>query len=110
VVIWSRRGEKVVQGFLKSDALRAHKPTRPCILPLLFPGDLYPYDAGTDSGRSYTSPDEPTEVREGIFLIEVGPLLVEGRVPALGVFRFTPFARVRQADISLDPTLSMWGE
>jgi hypothetical protein len=51
--------------------------------------DLYPYDAGTDSGRSYTSPDEPTEVREGIFLIEAGPLLVEGRVPALGVFRFT---------------------
>jgi hypothetical protein len=51
--------------------------------------DLYPYDAGTDSGRSYTSPDEPTEVREGIHPIEAGPLLVEGQVPPLGVFHFT---------------------
>jgi hypothetical protein len=49
---------------------------------------LYPYDAGTDSGRSYTSPDEPTEEREGIYRIETGPLLVEGEVPPLGVFRF----------------------
>ena len=51
--------------------------------------DLYPYDAGTDSGQSYTSPNEPTEVREGIYPIEADPLLVEGRVPPLGVFRFT---------------------
>jgi hypothetical protein len=51
--------------------------------------DLYPYDAGTDSGESYTSPNEPTEVREGIHAIEAHPFLVEGRVPPLGVFRFT---------------------
>jgi hypothetical protein len=51
--------------------------------------DLYPYDAGTDSGVSYTSSDEPTEVKEGIRQIEDAPLLVEGRVPPLGVFRFT---------------------
>ncbi|MDY7076419.1 MAG: spondin domain-containing protein [Chloroflexota bacterium] len=51
--------------------------------------DLYPYDAGTDSGRSYTSPDEPTEVREGIYRIDASPLLVEGQVPPLGMFRFT---------------------
>lgn len=51
--------------------------------------DLYPYDAGTDSGSSYTSPNEPTEVREGIYVTEADPLLVEGRVPPLGVFRFT---------------------
>ena len=51
--------------------------------------DLYPYDAGTDSGTSYTSPNEPTEVREGIYLIEADPLLVEGQVPPLGVFRFS---------------------
>jgi hypothetical protein len=50
---------------------------------------LYPYDAGTDSGRSYASPDEPTEEREGIRRIEAEPLLVEARVPPLGVFRFT---------------------
>ena len=51
--------------------------------------DLYPYDAGTDSGQSYSSPNEPTEVREVIYLIEADPLLVEGRVAPLGVFRFT---------------------
>lgn len=50
--------------------------------------DLYPYDAGTDSGVSYTSPNQPTEVKEGIHRIEEDPLLVEGRVPPLGVFRF----------------------
>jgi hypothetical protein len=55
--------------------------------------DLYPYDAGTDSGRSYTSPNEPTAVGEGIRRIEAGPLLVDGQVPALGVFRFTRLSR-----------------
>jgi hypothetical protein len=50
---------------------------------------LYPYDAGTDSGGSYTSPNEPTEEPEAIHRIETDPLLVEGRVPPLGVFRFT---------------------
>jgi hypothetical protein len=50
--------------------------------------ELYPYDAGTDSGESYTSPDEPTEEREGVHRIDTGPLLVEGRVPPLGVFKF----------------------
>jgi hypothetical protein len=51
--------------------------------------DLYPYDAGTDSGSSYTSPNEPTEVREGIYLIETDPFLVEGEVSPLGAFSFT---------------------
>lgn len=50
---------------------------------------LYPYDAGTDSGESYTSPDEPAGEPEGIYRIETGPLLVEGEVTPLGVFRFT---------------------
>jgi hypothetical protein len=51
--------------------------------------ELYPFDAGTDSGASYTSPNEPTELKERIYPIEAGSLLVEGRVPPLGVFRFT---------------------
>ena len=51
--------------------------------------ELYPYDAGTDSGGSYTAPDETTGVSEGIYRIEAGPLLVEDRVSPLGVFRFT---------------------
>jgi hypothetical protein len=50
---------------------------------------LYPYDAGTDSGESYASPDDPTGEPEGIYRIETGPLLVEGEVTPLGVFRFT---------------------
>jgi hypothetical protein len=50
--------------------------------------DLYSYDAGTDSGESYASPNAPTTVREGIYRIEEEPLLVDGQVPPLGVFRF----------------------
>jgi hypothetical protein len=50
--------------------------------------ELFPYDAGTDSGVSYTSPDLPTEDPEAIFGIETDPLLVDGRVPSLGTFTF----------------------
>jgi hypothetical protein len=51
--------------------------------------ELLPYDAGTDSGVSYTSPNLPTEGPEGIFMIEDDPLLVDGGVPPLGTFTFT---------------------
>ena len=51
--------------------------------------ELFPYDAGTDSGVSYTSPDLPTASSEGIFMIEGGPLLVGDSVPPLGTFTFT---------------------
>ena len=51
--------------------------------------ELFPYDAGTDSGASYTSPNLPTASPEGIFTIEGGPLLVDGSVPPLGTFTFT---------------------
>jgi hypothetical protein len=51
--------------------------------------ELFPYDAGTDSGASYTSPDLPTASPEGIFMIEDEPLLVDGSVPPLGTFTFT---------------------
>jgi hypothetical protein len=51
--------------------------------------ELFPYDAGTDSGVSYTSPNLPTASPEGIFRIEEDPLLVDGRVPPLGTFTFT---------------------
>ncbi|MBN1979841.1 MAG: spondin domain-containing protein [Anaerolineae bacterium] len=54
--------------------------------------DLFPYDAGTDSGVSYTSPDLPSPRLEGIFMIEGGPLLVGGSVPPLGTFTFTRLA------------------
>jgi hypothetical protein len=51
--------------------------------------ELFPYDAGTDSGASYTSPNLPTTSPEGIFRIEGEPLLVDGSVPPLGTFTFT---------------------
>lgn len=50
---------------------------------------LLPYDAGTDSGTSYTSPDQPTASPEGIFVIKKEPFLVDGSVPSLGTFTFT---------------------
>jgi hypothetical protein len=54
--------------------------------------DLLPYDAGTDSGSNYTSPDEPTDNPENISRIKQEPLLNDGTVPPLGTFTFTRVA------------------
>jgi hypothetical protein len=51
--------------------------------------DLLPYDAGTDSGQSYASPNDPTADPQPIYLIDGGPLLIEGLVPPFGTFTFT---------------------
>ena len=51
--------------------------------------DLYAFDAGTDSGITYTSPDEPTEPPEPIFLIEGYPFFYGGELVPLGTFTFT---------------------
>ena len=51
--------------------------------------ELFPYDAGTDSGSDYTSPNEPTPIPEAIYRIQKRPLLVEGSVPPLGSFTFS---------------------
>lgn len=51
--------------------------------------ELLPYDAGTDSGEAYTSPDLPTSDPELISILETEPLLVDGAVPPLGTFTFT---------------------
>jgi hypothetical protein len=48
--------------------------------------DLLPYDAGTDSGPAYISPNQPTTPREPISLKADGPFT--GGVP-LGTFTFT---------------------
>jgi hypothetical protein len=50
--------------------------------------DLYPYDAGTDSGATYTSPNAPTADPQLIYRIEADPLLVDGTLPPLGTFTF----------------------
>jgi hypothetical protein len=51
--------------------------------------ELFPYDAGTDSGKTYTSPNEPISSPEAIHRIETEPFLVDGTVPPLGTFTLT---------------------
>jgi len=50
---------------------------------------LYAYDAGTDSGTNYTSPDEPTNPPVPIFKIETSPFVYKNVVVPLGNFTFT---------------------
>ncbi len=50
---------------------------------------LYPYDAGTDSGPTFTSSNQPTNPPENIFRIEQAPFLNNGAVLPLGTFTFT---------------------
>ena len=49
---------------------------------------LEPYDAGTDSGSTYESPDADTMPREPIRRIEEPPLASAGSVAPLGTFTF----------------------
>ena len=52
--------------------------------------ELYPWDAGTDSGASYASANAPTNPAEPIFLMPAAPPIeVDGEVPAFGTFTFT---------------------
>lgn len=48
--------------------------------------ELQPYDAGTDSGPTYTSPNQATSPREAIFQITDDPFLNQGSVAPLGRF------------------------
>ena len=50
--------------------------------------DLFVYDAGTDSGSSYRSANQPTNPRENISRLEESPFLVDGVVKPVGTFRF----------------------
>lgn len=50
---------------------------------------LYPYDAGTDSGISYASPNEATAPPVPIYRIEGYPLENGGSVAPLGTFTFS---------------------
>lgn len=51
--------------------------------------ELFPYDAGTDSGVTYTSDNEPTANPEAIYMIETEPFLTNGVVAPLGRFTFS---------------------
>ena len=51
--------------------------------------ELFPYDAGTDSGASYESPDADTDPPEPIRRLEEAPFLSNGSVNPMGTFTFT---------------------
>lgn len=51
--------------------------------------ELLPWDAGTDSGRTFASPDLVTAPPEPIARIASAPLAPEGRAAPLGTFTFT---------------------
>ena len=50
---------------------------------------LRAYDAGTDSGTTYTAGNADTQPREAIAEIEGAPLAVSGAVAPIGTFTFT---------------------
>jgi hypothetical protein len=49
---------------------------------------LFPYDAGTDDGPTYDSPDRDTQPRGTVHRLERPPVTVQGAVPEFGVFVF----------------------
>lgn len=49
---------------------------------------LYGYDAGTDSGTTYSSPNDPTDPPVSIFKIEGYPFLHEDGLVQIGIFTF----------------------
>jgi hypothetical protein len=51
--------------------------------------DLVPWDAGTDSGATFTSPDSVTTPPQPVFRIVSAPLSPSGNVTLLGTFTFT---------------------
>jgi hypothetical protein len=50
---------------------------------------LYAYDSGTDSGTTYTSPNDPKDQPVPIFKIEGYPFFYENELVPLGTFIFT---------------------
>lgn len=50
--------------------------------------ELFPYDAGTDSGVTYTSADQDTVPRQPIRRIEGDPFVNQGAVAPMGTFTF----------------------
>jgi hypothetical protein len=50
--------------------------------------DLFPYDAGTDGGTTYLSPDRDTDPPDPISRIEGSPFAVDGEVAPLGTLTF----------------------
>jgi len=49
---------------------------------------LFPWDAGTDGGPTYAAPDQPSQPRQAIRLLEGYPVAEAGVVAPFGSFRF----------------------
>ena len=64
--------------------------------------ELFVYDAGTDSGSDYTSPDQATNPRENISRISTSPFLVSGTVKSVGSFVFELKSSTPQVSLSVD--------
>jgi spondin N len=62
--------------------------------------DLIPWDAGTDSGTTFTSPDRDTQPRIGISRILGAPLAPAGSARPLGTFTFTRLVNWARRDSS----------
>lgn len=63
---------------------------------------LDPYDAGTDSGITYGSPDLPTVPRAPIARITGYPMAAAGRVAPFGTFTFRRIDRPSDARMAID--------
>lgn len=50
---------------------------------------LFPWDTGTDSGATFTSPDLVTVPRGVLTRIVTPPLATNGYAPPMGIFTFT---------------------
>lgn len=50
--------------------------------------DLYPFDSGTDSGTTYTSPNADTQPRQFIYRLIDEPFQIDYRVIPVGTFTF----------------------
>ena len=73
--------------------------------------ELFVYDAGTDSGTNYGSPNQATNPRENIHRITTAPFLVNGTVRSVGMFSFElQSSTTPQVSLSVDQNSVAEGE
>ncbi len=71
---------------------------------------LFVYDAGTDSGSDYDSPNQATNPRENISRISTSPFLVNGTVTSVGSFVFELKSSTPQVNLSVNKNSVEEGE
>lgn len=68
---------------------------------------LYVYDAGTDSGTTYTAPNQNTQPQALIAEIEGPPFNIGGSVPPIGSFTFTLLSTTSNETLPSGSALSL---